>query len=482
VTEASQHVSKALVLAAGQGLRLNHTKPKPLFPMLGVPLLARTLFTLQQAGITEAYVVVGYRGDEIRAGMEAIEGLTLTINWLWNRQWERSNGVSVLEARAALDGPFVLAMGDHVFDPEIVDLLRDAGPNHDGIVLAADFVPNRVNDEVEATRVLVSDGRIARIGKRLERYNAIDAGVFLASPALFAAVAAACAEGRCALSDGVQRLADDGRARVVDIGDRYWQDVDTKADIPLAERKLLGSVRKTSDGPISRYLNRPISTALSRLLVRTDVTPGQLTFANLLLGLAAGLIAAKGGYWPFLIAGILFQLASVLDGVDGEVAKLTFRASRRGEWLDTLSDNLTYVACLVGLTIGTARASLPDLYPISGIAGLAFAVAGLGTLYSYLWRRGKSGSLLAVDYDFWNQDDLLSRLLRVGQYLMKRDVFAFIVMILAIFGQLPLALPFFAGATFIVFAYSLGRVWLPVRGRLSTGPTARTANLSKSHR
>jgi len=478
VTEASQRVSQALVLAAGQGLRLNHSTPKPLFPMLGVPLLARTLLTLQRKGITEAYVVLGYRGDEIRAGIEAIEGLTLEIHWLWNDQWERPNGLSVLEARAALDGPFVLAMGDHVFDPEIVDLLHAAGPNGDGIVLAADFVPGRVNDEAEATRVLVSDDRIARIGKGLERYNAIDAGVFLASPALFDAVAAACAEGRCTLSDGVQRLADAGRARAVDIGDRYWQDVDTKADVPLAERKLLRSIRKPSDGPISRHLNRPISTALSRLLVRTGVTPGQLTFANLLLGLAAALIAAQGGYWPFLIAGILFQLASVLDGVDGEVAKLTFRASKRGEWFDTLSDNLTYLACLVGLTVGAARASLPDLYPISGILGLGFAVAGLGTLYSYLWRRGESGSLLAVDYDFWNQDDLLSRALRVGQYLTKRDVFAFILMILAIIGQLPLALPFFAGATFIVFAYSLKMKASLLRARRTLRSPQRTSRRS----
>jgi CDP-L-myo-inositol myo-inositolphosphotransferase len=423
--------------------------------MLGVPLLARTLFTLQRAGITDAYVVLGYQGEEIRAGIEAVEGLTLTIHWLWNDQWERANGLSVLEARAALDGPFVLAMGDHIFDPDIVDLLRDADPNHGGILLAADFVPNRVNDEAEATKVLVSDDKISHIGKRLERYNAIDTGVFLASPALFDAVAAACADGRCALSEGVQNLAEAGQARVVDIGDRYWQDVDTRADVLMAEGKLLRSVRKASDGPVSRYFNRPISTALSRLLVRTKVTPGQLTFANLLLGLAAAAIAALGGYWPFLIAGILFQIASVLDGVDGEVAKLTFRATRRGEWLDTLSDNVTYVACLVGLTIGTARAPVSDFYPLSGILGSVLAVAALGSAYFYLWRRGKSGSLLAVDYDFWNQDDLLSRVLRAAQHLLKRDVFALGVMILAIVGQLPLALPFFAGGAFIMFAYTL---------------------------
>ena len=129
-------------------------------------------------------------------------------------------------------------------------------------------------------------------------------------------------------------------------------------------------MRKASDGPIARLINRRISTALSRLLVKTPVTPTQLSVATLVIGLISAGLAAIGGYVPLLLSGILFQVASILDGTDGEVAKLTFSTSRRGEWIDTICDQISYFAFLVGLTVGAFRSGLPDFYVYAGALGI----------------------------------------------------------------------------------------------------------------
>ncbi len=456
MTDNSPLITRALILAAGRGTRLGNHAPKPLYDLLGLPLLARTLFTLEQAGITDAYVVVGYEADTIREAIERIGRFRLRIHWLHNERWEEPNGISVLAGETSLDEPFILTMCDHIFDPAVVTALQSTAENVRGVDLAVDRDLGGVFDIDDATKVQVVGGRIVGIGKHISRFNAVDTGVFLASPALFGAIREACAEGDASLAAGVQKLADKGLARVREVGGLMWHDVDTVGDAREAERKLLATVRKASDGIIARHLNRPLSIALSRHIVKTPITPSQVTFVNLLLGLLSAGLAAMGGYVAFLISGILFHVTSVVDGTDGEVAKLTFRTSSRGEWFDTISDNVTYILFLLGLIVGTRRAGLPDFYYLSGIVGLAVALITFVNLHFYLVRRRKSGSFLAVQYGFEHGPGFTKRALRVLQYLGKRDMMAFLVLLLAVVGQMPMVLPSFCiGATALLLPASI---------------------------
>lgn len=456
MTIPGQHVVDALVLAAGNGTRLRTRTPKPAHPLLGVPLLARTLFSLERAGITDAYVVLGYEADQVRKAIERISRLSLRIHWLHNAEWKRPNGVSVLTAAEHLHRPFILTMADHLFDPGIVAALRERSTDVDGIDLAVDYRIDQLFDVDDATKVRVADGRIVAIGKTLPRYDAVDTGLFLATPALFTALRDAMVDGSVSLSDGVQRLARAGRARVMDIGDRMWQDVDTPEACREGERLLLASVRKKTDGPISRLINRPISIALSRRLVRTPVTPNQLSALNLAVGLGAAILAAKGGYWPFLAAGLLFQFASILDGVDGEVAKLTFQATPRGEWIDTACDQISYVAFLLGLAIGVYRSDLPQAYFQLGVLGVVSGILSLASISLYLTRQQGSGSALSIRYGFYDGTGIASRVMRVVNYFGKRDMLAFLVFLLALVGRLPLGFGAFGvGATLILLPITL---------------------------
>jgi 1L-myo-inositol 1-phosphate cytidylyltransferase len=135
-----------------------------------------------------------------------------------------------------LDGDYLLSMSDHLFDPEIVTRLLQR--RSQGVTLAVDRnLSGPLLDIDDATKVAVAaDGRIERIGKTLASYNAIDTGLFLATPALAEAVRANVAEGGGgSLSEGMQRLADTGLASTVDIGAVRWIDVDSPAMLELAE-------------------------------------------------------------------------------------------------------------------------------------------------------------------------------------------------------------------------------------------------------
>lgn len=230
---------KALILAAGYGSRLRALGPsKPLVPVAGTPLIEHVLAGAAAAGIAEFVVVTGHRADQVEAFLDgAATRLGLGIETVRVDDCSRPNGFSVAAGAARIGGEFLLFMADHLFDPAIVRRLLAADAT-DGVRLVVDRnIASPLTDLDDATKVAVDrDGAILRIGKTLADYNAIDTGLFRAAPALAEAVLEAAAEGRPgSLSDGVQRLADSGRATTLDLGQGWWIDVDDARSHALAE-------------------------------------------------------------------------------------------------------------------------------------------------------------------------------------------------------------------------------------------------------
>ncbi len=239
---------KCLIIAAGQGSRLRQrAESKPLVPVHGIPLIQRVIRAAVAGGVDEFYVVSGYQGPRLREHLDQFASdAGIVVNHLVNRNWQRPNGVSVLRARGHLSEPFLLLMSDHLFDPSIVRELLDQPLDADGLILAVDKrLNNPLVDLDDVTRVDCSGDEIRDIGKELSNFNAFDTGIFYSTPALFAALEASTKNsGNASLSGGVAHLASLGKARVFDIGDRFWLDIDDSRSYVKAEVALVESTHE----------------------------------------------------------------------------------------------------------------------------------------------------------------------------------------------------------------------------------------------
>jgi phosphatidylglycerophosphate synthase len=217
----------------------------------------------------------------------------------------------------------------------------------------------------EGTRVRVVEGAVVAFGKHLDE-PAIDCGAFLLPPEVFGRQREAASEGDHSLAGAVTRLAQTRPLRAVELpAGCWWQNVDTPQDARAARMALRHSLSKDTDGPVSRLLNRPLSTRLSMALAPLRPAPDLVSLVALGLGLAGATLLAAG---QGLAGGLLVHASSVADGVDGEVARLQLRGGPRGALLDGLLDRVGDAAILAGLGCGRWAATAPR-----GVLGLTVA-------------------------------------------------------------------------------------------------------------
>lgn len=343
-----------VILAAGCGSRLARGGGvKPLVPILGLPLLERTIVTAAEAGLSEFFVVTGCQAPRVETFLSELAlRRELAISPIRNDGWEAGNASSLLAARDILDGNFVLLVADHIFDPAVLRRLLGQRLEAGEIMLAVDFRADggALVDVEEATKVAVDDQWVAAIGKQLPKYDALDTGIFLCSAGILPAFEASVREGDGSLADGVRRLAEQRRARVFGIGLHAWVDVDTARDLRKAKLLLAKTLAKPADGLISRTINRKLSGwLLTPLLLR--LAPGISANQVSVLAFAAALGAAVAFVLGNpVIAGLVVQLASVLDGCDGEIARLKKERSPFGSFFDALLDRYadTFLFAAVG--------------------------------------------------------------------------------------------------------------------------------------
>ena len=345
---------KCLIIAAGEGSRLSYRgDSKPLVPLLELPLIERVILTANRAGISDFYIVIGYNGEKMRKHLNQFsQNKNLKITYFQNNQWKEENGLSVLAAKEKINENFILLMSDHIFNKSILAELLQEKIVDGEIILAVDYnLKNKTVDIDDVTKVLVDDkGRIVNIGKNIKKYNAYDTGIFLCSPAIFEVLEESSDNGDTSLSAGIKILAKQKKSRVFDIKRKYWIDVDDENAFKKAENILLSNLKKVSDGPVSRYLNRPISIRISKYLLKKSITPNQISLFSFIFSMVGALFFFFGGYANLLIGGILAQTASIIDGCDGEIARLKFQTSEFGGWYDAVLDRYADAFLLFGLT------------------------------------------------------------------------------------------------------------------------------------
>ena len=412
---------KCLIIAAGRGSRLSSRgNSKPLIPLLGLPLIQRSILTARKGGINDFFVVTGYEGEKVRRDLDRFgQGRNIHITHVINEEWEKGNGISVLKARDFIKEPFVLLMADHLFNYSILDGLKREQISDDEIILAVDhnIESNKLVDIDDVTKVLVEDNKITAIGKNISNYNAYDTGIFLCSSALFPAIIKSLSKGDSSLSGGIRILSGLGYVKSFDIHDKYWIDVDDEKAFKKAENLLISNLKKASDGPVSRYLNRPLSTLLTRLLLNTNITPNHISIFSFILSILGAVFFFLEGYINLMIGGILAQISSVIDGCDGEIARLKFKVTEFGGWFDAVLDRYGDAFLLFGLTYHIYLTDGRFLYIMIGFLAI------IGTFMN---------SYTADKYD-----GLMQKKLKPGMHYFRigRDVRTFIIFIGALVNQ-----------------------------------------------
>ena len=233
-------ITDAVILMAGTGSRLRgqmNTIAKPLIPIAGRPLISYAIDSFEKAGVQTIHAVVGPNGDELAAAVAPLLPSQMQFRPIPNPNWQKQNGVSLLCAVGRVRAPFFLAMGDHLFETSILNrLVAEGDPSH--LNLAIDRKIDSIFDLDDAMKVQAEGEVVVAIGKTLGNYNAIDTGIFLCPEISFDYLHRALRHDDCSLADGVRLMASDGKVRGIDIGEAWWQDVDTPEMLAQAEEKM----------------------------------------------------------------------------------------------------------------------------------------------------------------------------------------------------------------------------------------------------
>ncbi len=343
----------AIILAAGKASRMKPYSleiPKSLFELApNLTVMDLTVRWLEEEGIKDIVIVTRPSlekffskryGDKVRVVTTDMEdGFANLYSFLTG-------------ARAVTTREFLVIMSDHIFEPEILRrLLRGGGDR--AFTLCLDRNPPWDKIE-EGLKVVLEDGEIREVGKKASPYYGIDTGLFYCTARAIEIAEETIHELglNATIADALRRAIRYGEVSYVEVTDLLWMDVDTPEELEEARKLLPALLRrsliKPGDGPVSRHINRPVSTRISVFLFLRGiyVSPNLISILSFLLALLSSILIVRG---LLIAAAILIQLSSIIDGVDGEVARLFGTANRFGGLLDSLLDRYADLLIIAGM-------------------------------------------------------------------------------------------------------------------------------------
>jgi phosphatidylglycerophosphate synthase len=328
----------------------------PLVRVGSLPILLRTILAAQRAGNTRIVVVVDPI-TSLRVQQELLRTHRLpdSVQWMaaapGGPRWQRLQFIDTLTCSERL----VLIDGGTTYHPSLLKKATEWNDEHAALALA--------NGEKPVGIYALPVDTIRRVAER-------------------------CSPQVETLEELHASLTGMGSVVCMPVPEDLWQSVSSPEDRQVAEKKLNGWLVKPTDGIFART-NRRISIPISRQLIKFPITPNMVSIFTLGVGLASGLFFAYGGYWDALFGAFLCLFASILDGCDGEVARLKFQESDFGCWLETVCDYVFYLILFVGMTTGLWRSSGTKTYLVWG------ALLLFGAMASFLaigWERHRLAS------------------------------------------------------------------------------------------
>jgi hypothetical protein len=269
--------------------------------------------------------------------------------------------------------------------------------------------------------------------------------------------------------------------------DRGTRVVD-RASRRLAEDAVFEDLMRGDLGLVARVINKKISFRLTRyLLVHLPFTPNMITLFAGLVGLYGAVLISTGTYEHILMGFLLAQAQSILDGCDGELARVRFQQTSIGEWLDTIVDDVLNIALVLAIGValwrkGAAIGDFKDIKVGNASAALnggtfldmkmALAAAGMLLFYNIvayreLVKQGEGGEVLKIRWWFAYGQSLKSMsgagtgALKGIFVIGKRDFFIFAWLVLAYFDLLPIVLLYALVLAIVYAGVAVGQLMTP---------------------
>ena len=237
----------------------------------------------------------------------------------------------------------------------------------------------------------------------------------------------------------IAEVAAGGSNPSIEVDEESWQAITQPEDLQAAECKLDRWLVKPTDGIFAR-MNRRVSIPISRQLIKFPITPNMVSLFTLALSIAAAGFFVAGGYWNCLAGAMLGVWGSILDGCDGEVARLKLQASDFGCWLDTICDYTYYLVTFAGIIVGVMR-STGDRN-ILGLGIAIFAGAMLTFISAAIGRKRLSGNRPEQYLLVWQKHaesrsaGNLLRMARQTEFIVRRCFLPYFLLVLAVLNQM----------------------------------------------
>jgi phosphatidylglycerophosphate synthase len=212
------------------------------------------------------------------------------------------------------------------------------------------------------------------------------------------------------------------------------------AGLPAAEQTIRRASYKATDNKLARF-NRLVSVPISVALIRTPLTANQLSVTLVAIGFYSAWLFSLGHYWTVALGAFLSLAASVLDGCDGEIARLKYQESALGCWIETFGDYSYYIAIFIGMTIGAVRFTGMPIFYWFGVVAMAGTLVTFALLIFLRSRitAGRPERLHAIGKARFKQDQswLARKIWRVS-FVATRSAMPYGIMALSLLGLLPL--------------------------------------------
>lgn len=361
----------------------------PLTELAGLSLLKRAIFTAQRAGAKTCYVVTGHQAEELKVLQYSLDDdsrLTSEIMWVTDPDTivpETANGHCLaFEVQTLFPADLARRLADTAAPVE-TRAISTQGDDYALVVFPVQ----------QLSTVLVTFQQAA---------GGLSAG-------------------------GFKRGGGGAAVTSVSVSDSFVYQLSSAQDVPEAEKALLLCLPNPKDGVVDAYLNRKLSRPLTRLILRTPLTPNQVTAISCGIGLMGAACFWGDGYlWPIL-GGLLLQFSAVVDCIDGEIARVKFLESPLGAWLDITLDTVVHIAIFLGVGMAVWNQGGTTYAPLLGgaLAAGAFVSFPFVTMAEKTEAQGKQ------------QGGWENRLIqKMVERLASRD-YSIIVLLCAVIQQLP---------------------------------------------